>query len=60
MGFRSPYLNTGPLVREVLSDNGFLYDSSVIEDWKYSVSRGFGNRIWPWDMAYGIPLNCSM
>lgn len=27
---------------------------------KWSVSKGFGNRIWPWDMQHGIPINCSL
>ena len=52
MGFRSPYLNTGPLVREVLSDNGFLCDSSVIEDWKYSGQP----RLWQPHLALGHGL----
>ena len=34
--------------------------SSLIEDWQNSVSQGFGNRVWPWDMSNGNPVNCSM
>ncbi|KAI7842639.1 hypothetical protein COHA_003743 [Chlorella ohadii] len=60
VGLRTPYLDTDTAVREVLHQNGFLYEAALIEDWKWSVSKGFGNRIWPWDLKYGIPINCSL
>lgn len=59
-GFRSPYLDTNPKVRQVLADAGFEYDSSLIENTKgASVSNSFGDRIWPFDMGDGIPINCK-
>ncbi|KAL4451906.1 hypothetical protein ABPG75_007568 [Micractinium tetrahymenae] len=60
VGARPPYLNTDVQYREVLWEAGFLYDSSIVEDFKHSVSRGFGNRLWPWDLGYGNPVNCSI
>ncbi|EFN55781.1 hypothetical protein CHLNCDRAFT_145232 [Chlorella variabilis] len=60
VGFRSPYLNTGPLVREVLSDNGFLCDSSVIEDWNADLVQDgteqncTGTEKWPG--LYEVPV----
>lgn len=27
---------------------------------QWSVSKGFSSRIWPWDLKYGIPINCSL
>lgn len=33
--------------------------SSLIEEGTgSSVSRGMAARLWPWDMAHGIPVNC--
>ncbi|KAL4422676.1 hypothetical protein ABPG75_008873 [Micractinium tetrahymenae] len=58
-GFRSPYLDTNPKVRQVLAEAGFEYDSSLIENTKgASVSNSFADRIWPFDMGDGIPINC--
>lgn len=60
VGFRSPYLNTDSSVRGALHEAGFLYESSLVEDPRQSLSRGFGSRIWPWDLGFGVPINCSM
>lgn len=60
MGLRTPYLDTDVAVREVLHEAGFLYESSLVEDYKYSVSKGWGQRLWPWDLGFGNPMNCSM
>ncbi|PSC71479.1 polysaccharide deacetylase [Micractinium conductrix] len=60
VGFRAPFLEVTPLLRRVLSDQGFLYDSSLVEDTLgSSASRGFANRLWPFDMGAGIRTNCS-
>ncbi|KAL4424966.1 hypothetical protein ABPG77_002851 [Micractinium sp. CCAP 211/92] len=60
VGFRAPYLEIDLPVREVLAANGFLYDSSLVEDTLGgSASRGFANRLWPFDMGGGIPMNCT-
>ena len=104
VGFRAPYLDTNPDVREVLHEAGFLYDrwaaacaflgesgrggvcwvlhrrlpsvrprrarpcarpppracSSLMEDTQGdSVSQGKGGRIWPWDMASGVEVDCD-
>ncbi|KAL4439995.1 hypothetical protein ABPG75_002996 [Micractinium tetrahymenae] len=60
VGWRTPYLKANPAMRAVLHNNGFLYDSSLVEDTTgKSVSRGAGARVWPWAMGYGIPINCD-
>jgi len=60
VGLRCPYLETKPEVREVLAENGFLYDSTLIEEVTgNSISNGFSERAWPWDMEQGIPINCG-
>lgn len=60
VGWRTPYLQSKPEVRSVLHNNGFLYDSSLVEDGAgSSVSRGPGARIWPWAMGHGIPIKCA-
>lgn len=33
VGLRTPYLDTDTAVREVLHENGFLYEAALIEDW---------------------------
>lgn len=45
-GFRNPYLQTNPTVREVLHDNGFLFDSTLMEN-DVSISDSMHNRVWP-------------
>jgi hypothetical protein len=52
-GFRSPYLTTNPTVREVLAENDFVYDSSVMF-WD-SVPGGSPSRPWPFTMDAGLP-----
>ncbi|EFN52367.1 hypothetical protein CHLNCDRAFT_138796 [Chlorella variabilis] len=61
MGARAPFLEIKPEVWEVLSENGFLYDSSLIENTKgKSISNGMGDRVWPWDLGEGFPQNCDL
>ncbi|KAL4422675.1 hypothetical protein ABPG75_008872 [Micractinium tetrahymenae] len=60
VGLRCPYLETKPEVREVLEENGFLYDSTLIEETTgNSLSGGPDSRIFPWSMESGIPINCA-
>ncbi|KAL4457862.1 hypothetical protein ABPG75_012727 [Micractinium tetrahymenae] len=60
VGFRAPYLHIDAPVRQVLAAHGFLYDSSLVEDTLgSSASQGFADRLWPFDMAAGIPINCT-
>ncbi|KAI7840372.1 hypothetical protein COHA_005916 [Chlorella ohadii] len=59
-GFRSPYLVTNPVVRKVLWENGFLFDSTLLETGNSeSVSKSFGERAWPYTMDFGIAQNCA-
>lgn len=56
-GFRTPYLSDKPLVRQVLYNNGFRYDSTI-------GAAGGGNRVWPGTMnnptrKNGIGFNCA-
>ncbi|EFN58774.1 hypothetical protein CHLNCDRAFT_140524 [Chlorella variabilis] len=59
VGFRAPYLFVDPQLREVLHENGFLYDSSIMESMNGSVSDGFSSRLWPFDMGAGVPIACA-
>lgn len=51
-GFRSPYLTTNPLIREVLYENDFMYDSSVMF-WD-DAAGGSPSRPWPYTMDSGM------
>ncbi|EFN52371.1 hypothetical protein CHLNCDRAFT_138801 [Chlorella variabilis] len=57
-GFRNPYLQTNPTVREVLHDNGFLFDSTLMEN-DVSISDSMHNRVWPYTLDFGIAQNCD-
>ncbi|PSC74020.1 polysaccharide deacetylase [Micractinium conductrix] len=58
-GFRQPYLSSNPTVRQVLLENGFLYDSTILETPQTSLSSGQGARVWPYTMQDGVPQNCA-
>lgn len=59
-GFRAPYLATNNLMFTVLAQQGFLYDSSVMESPFYSpVSTGIGGFVWPYTFDYGRAQQCS-
>ena len=60
VGMRAPFLESDPALRGLLHRNGFLYDSSLVEDAEASVSRRGWERVWPWDMQYGIPITCTL
>eukprot|EP00887_Chlorella_sp_A99_P001824 scaffold19.g1824.t1 len=55
VGFRSPFLVHNPSTRAILYKNGMLYDSSIIESWPSATSPGKDAKLWPYDMADGIP-----
>jgi hypothetical protein len=59
VGFRQPFLETNPLVRQVLKDNGFLYDGTILEEATNSISNGMGARTWPYTLQDGVPQNCG-
>ena len=48
-----------PALLQVLSENGFLYDSSLIEEPTQSISNGMSARTFPYTMQDGIPQNCA-
>lgn len=59
VGVRAPFLWVDPALRQVVHELGLLYDSSIMESMNGSVSNGFGDRLWPFDMGGGIPINCT-
>lgn len=56
VGFRNSYLITTPMSREVMHENGFLYDSSNTFDWNGEPGAP-ANRSWPFTMDEGLPDN---
>lgn len=44
---------------QVLNENGFLYDSPILEGSISSISDGMGARTWPYTLQDGIPQNCA-
>jgi peptidoglycan/xylan/chitin deacetylase (PgdA/CDA1 family) len=48
VGFRSPYLAHHPGYRQVLSNAGFLYDSTINEHWPMPTSPSGEQRLWPY------------
>eukprot|EP00890_Picochlorum_soloecismus_P000809 jgi/Picsp_1/1729/NSC_05202-R1_hypothetical chitooligosaccharide deacetylase len=61
VGFRSPYLVHNPQVRDILHQNGLLYDSSIIEyiNSQSQTSNSFSERLWPYTMDKGIVQDCE-
>ncbi|EFN54021.1 hypothetical protein CHLNCDRAFT_136061 [Chlorella variabilis] len=60
VGFRAPFLQSRPTLRQVLHGaGGFLYDSSLLEEAEGSIARGLAARVWPYSMDGGIPQDCS-
>ena len=61
-GFRSPYLVSTPVTRQVLFENGFEYDSTSTFDFGYDNPDDVEarNRTWPMTMDFGVPeTSCS-
>ena len=61
VGFRAPFLVHNEEVRKILSSNGFLYDSSMVEflGELSETSKTFSQRLWPYTMDNGIIQNCN-
>ncbi|KAI7844071.1 hypothetical protein COHA_002215 [Chlorella ohadii] len=59
VGFRQPFLEAQPTVRQVLASNGFQYDSTLLEEAMHSISGGMAARTWPYTLQDGIPQNCD-
>ncbi|KAL4444941.1 hypothetical protein ABPG77_003991 [Micractinium sp. CCAP 211/92] len=59
LGFRAPFLLSDAAMRQTLSDNGFLYDSSIADQVPSQVSPSQGEQTWPYQLTNGIPQNCS-
>lgn len=60
VGFRGPLLETDANTRKALSKLGFLYDSTLLEETSgNSVSRSPSQRVYPFSMDNGVPLNCK-
>lgn len=53
VGFRTPYLSDSPTVRQVLSDAGFRYDSTIGQN-------GGAARPWPARISGGMPYDCDV
>lgn len=59
-GFRAPFLSSDIADRTFLYENGFKYDSSLIEEGTgSSLSNGMSARVWPFQMDGGVPINCK-
>jgi LysM repeat protein len=61
VGFRAPYLVHNPAVRAVEAAAGLLYDASMIETFSADslVETAPGQRVWPFTMDAGIPIDCN-
>jgi peptidoglycan/xylan/chitin deacetylase (PgdA/CDA1 family) len=60
VGLRAPFLESDAALRALLAGNGFLYDSSLIEEGTgNSLSGGMAARVWPFQSDEGIPINCD-
>lgn len=60
VGLRAPFLETDIAVRAKMYNNGFLYESSLIEPTTgASISQGQGDRVWPFEMDGGVTMDCE-
>lgn len=59
-GFRAPFLAHSAEQRYILSQNGFLYDSSIPEPFPTPTSPSGEARVFPYSMDFGIPQNCAL
>ncbi|KAL4438527.1 hypothetical protein ABPG77_000175 [Micractinium sp. CCAP 211/92] len=60
VGFRAPYLMFTPEQRDILAANGFVWDSSISEQYPSVTSPSAAQRLWPYTMDYGLPQDCSV
>jgi hypothetical protein len=54
VGHRSPFLSDDADVRKILSDEGYLYDSSIPEVYNSPSSPSASKRAWPYRLSGGI------
>lgn len=54
VGHRSPYLKDDADVRAILANNGFLYDTSILEIFNSPSSPSASRRLWPYGLSGGI------
>jgi peptidoglycan/xylan/chitin deacetylase (PgdA/CDA1 family) len=59
VGHRSPYLSDDPTVRKILSDAGYLYDTSIPEYYPSKTSPSRLRRLLPYRLSGGIPQDCK-
>ncbi|KAI8105369.1 hypothetical protein M9435_000535 [Picochlorum sp. BPE23] len=61
VGYRNPYLLHNPQTRSQIQKEGMLYDSSMISVFSpdSEVQTVPGERVWPFTMDYGIPIDCN-
>lgn len=63
-GWRGPRLGAPPGARRAAAAAGLLYDSSLLElggsgTYADSLSRGMAQRVWPFSLTWGVPINCA-
>lgn len=61
VGFRAPNYYNNPPIRKALSENGYLYDATLIERWYTNnpTSPSEDKMLWPYTMDAGIPQECN-
>jgi hypothetical protein len=59
VGFRAPYLKHNEKFRNVLQEQGYEYDASILEAFNQATSPSFAERLFPYTMDNGIPQNCA-
>lgn len=59
-GFRAPFLIHDNDQRNMLQQNGFVYDSSIPEQFPTATSPDGSHRLWPYTMDYGLPQRCDL
>ncbi|GAB4813456.1 hypothetical protein N2152v2_000502 [Parachlorella kessleri] len=62
VGFRAPYLLFTPEQRQILYENGFLYDSSISENFnaKNANSPAANEILWPYTFDCGVAQDCTI
>ncbi|PRW61614.1 chitin [Chlorella sorokiniana] len=59
-GFRAPFLIHTKEQRDILQQNGFMYDSSIPEPFPTATSPDGETRLWPYTMDHGLPQRCDL
>lgn len=57
VGYRSPNYYNNPAIRKALSEEGYLYDATLVERWypNSPTSPAEDQILWPYTMDGGIP-----